>query len=110
LVQTKTSDVAITGYTVKLRLQERWSGLNVSESVIDQVKLYTVDSYGNRHLCLLINAAHSRLGSVLPQLLFSDNWKAQSYLLETIDLKFLVPYQNIQSYISVIEGCNQFKY
>lgn len=105
----KEEDVSITNYKATFRLTEGWLGLNFSESVIDQVKLYVVDSYGNRYLCPLINATHSRLGNVWLQLLFSDNWKTNLLLLETVDLTFLVPYQNVQSYVFVIEGCNQYK-
>lgn len=102
-------DVCVNNYKAKFRLREGWEGLNFSESVIDQVKLYAVDNYGNRYLCPLISAKHSRLGNVLPQLLFSDEWKVQTLLLETVDLTFIVPCQNIQSFTFTIEGCNRFK-
>jgi hypothetical protein len=110
-VSVLKQDLAVEGYVARLRLIEGWPTLNFSESVIDQVKLYAVDNYGNRHLCPLFNATHSQLGNVLLRLLFSDNWKAQTLLLDTVDLKFLVPYpQNlIQNYVFVIEGCNQYK-
>jgi hypothetical protein len=108
-VPIQAEDVSISNYKAVFRLREGWPGLNYSESVIDQVKLYAVDNNGNRHLCPLISAVHSRLGNVLPQLLLSDDYKAQMLLLETIDLKFVAPYQNVQSYVFVIEGCNQLK-
>ncbi len=108
-VPIQAKDVEIINYKATFRLREGWPGLNFSESVIDQVKLYTVDNYGNRHICPIMNATHSQFGNVLPQLLFSDDWKVQTLLLETIDLKFVVPYQNIQSFIFIIEGCNQLK-
>jgi hypothetical protein len=101
--------VAINNYRASFKLREGWPGLNFSESVIDQVKLYAVNSNGDRHLCPLISAIHSRLGNVWLKLLASDDYKAQMLLLETVDLTFIMPYQNVQSYIFVIEGCNQFK-
>ena len=110
-VSINVSDVGLSNSLAQFRLREGWLGLNSSESVIDQVKLYVVDSYGHRLLCPLVNATHSRLGNVLPQLLFSDDWKVQTNLLETIDLSFLVPYPSflIKSYVFTIEGCNQLK-
>jgi hypothetical protein len=57
----------------------------------------------------LISAEHSRLGNVLPQLLLSDDYRVQMLLLETVDLTFVVPWQNIQGYTFTIEGCNMYK-
>lgn len=108
-MNVKPGDVGISNYRAEFRLQEGWVGLNFSESVIDRVTLYAVGTSGNRYWCPLISAQHSRLGNVLPQLLFSDGWKAQMFLLETVDLKFIVPYQNIQRFVFEIDGCNQFK-
>jgi hypothetical protein len=104
-------DVSITNHKARFMLVEGWVGLNFSESVIDQVKLYAIDAYGRRLLCPLINATHSTQGNVLLPLLFSDNWKTQMLLLETIDLTFLMPYPQswIQNYTFAIEGCNKFK-
>jgi hypothetical protein len=109
-VSVSREDVAIVNHQAYLRLREGWPGLNFSESVIDQVKLCAVVC-GNRLPCPLIYANHSRLGNVLPSLLFSDDRKAQILLLETIDLRFLMPYPItwVQSYVFVIEGCNQLK-
>lgn len=103
--------VSVADHKVKATLLEGWPDLNFSESVIDQVKLYAIDAYGHRLLCPLINATHSTQGSVLLPLLFSDNWKTQILLLETIDTTFLMPYPQswIQNYTFVIEGCNKFK-
>jgi len=98
-----------SNYKAKFRLREGWEGLNFSESLIDQVKLYAVDSQGNHYLCPLVKAEHSRLGNVLPQLIASDDYKVQILLLETIDLTFIVPYQNAQGFTFTIEGCNMFK-
>jgi hypothetical protein len=78
------------------------------ESVIDQVKLYAVVN-GYDLPCPLVNAAHSRLGNVLLPLLFSDDWKTQTLLLETVDLTFFMPYQSVQGYVFKIEGCNMLK-
>jgi hypothetical protein len=104
-------DVGMSSYKAVFRLREGWPGLNFSESVIDHAKLYAVDSQGNRYLCPLVKAEHSRLGNVLPQLIASDDIKTQILLLETIDLTFIMPYptSQIQSYIFVIEGCNMLK-
>jgi hypothetical protein len=102
-------DVSVDNYVAKLELQEGWPGLNFSESVIDQVRLYAVDDEGNCHLCPLTNATHSGLGNVILKLLFSDNWRAQALLLETIDLQFIMPYPEVESYVFHIEGCNQLK-
>lgn len=105
----QAEDVGISSYKATFRLREGWLGLNYSESVIDQVKLYAVDKHGNRYLCPLISAEHSTLENVLPQLLASDDYKAQTLLLETIDLTVIAPYQNVQSFTFVIEGCNMYK-
>jgi hypothetical protein len=108
-VAVQTEDVGINKHKATLRLREGWEGLNFSESLIDQVKLYVVDDEGERHLCPLISAEHSALGNVLPKLLLSDDVKAQTLLLETIDLTFVVPNQNVQGYTFLIEGNNYLK-
>jgi hypothetical protein len=107
-VSIPAESVGISNYRACLRLREGWEGLHYSHSVIDQVKLYAIID-GNRFLCPLVYAHHNASGNVLLQLWFSDDWKVDTYLLETIDLKFLVPYQNIQGYVFVIEGCNILK-
>jgi hypothetical protein len=107
-VSIPTESVGISNYQACLRLIEGWEGLHYSHSEIDQVKLYAVID-GNRFLCPLIYAHHNASGNVLLQLWFSDDWKVDAYLLETIDFKFLVPYQNIQGYVFVIEGCDILK-
>ena len=109
-VPIQSQDVCINSHKAKFRLREGWEGLNFSESVIDQVKLYAVDSQGNRYLCPLISAEHSRLGNVLLRLLLSDDYRAQMLLLETVDLTFIVPWQNIQGFTFAIEGCNFSKW
>jgi hypothetical protein len=108
-VPVLAKDVHINNHKATFRLREGWEGLNRSESVIDQVKLYAVDNDGNSYLCPLISAEHSRLGNVLPQLLLSDDVRAQILLLETVDLEFIVPHQNPQGFTFVIEGCNLYK-
>jgi len=108
-VSVKKEDVAVSGYVAQFRLREGWPGLNFSESTIDQVRLYAVDSQGICRYCPIIEATHSRLGNVLPQLLLDDEYKAQTLLNETINLKFLVLYLSIQKFIFVIEGCNMHK-
>ncbi|MDH5771272.1 MAG: hypothetical protein OEZ25_08300, partial [Candidatus Bathyarchaeota archaeon] len=109
-VPIQAEDVGISRYRVMFRLREGWLGLSYSESVIDQVKLYAVDKDGNYRLCPLIKAEHSTLGKVLPQLLLSDDYRVQMLLLETTDLTFIMPYQNVESFTFIIEGCNMIKW
>ncbi len=108
-IQKELVDTA--NYTARFMLLEGWSGLNFSESFIDNIKLYAADVYGNRYLCPLTNAIHSREGNVWLKLLFSDNWKTQILLLETTELTFFAPWppNKIQGYIFIIEGCNMLK-
>jgi hypothetical protein len=110
-VSVSKQDVHIENYTARLMLVEGWVGLNFSESMIDQVRLYAVDCFGNRYLCPLVSAVHSGEGNVLLPLLFSDDWKAQILLHERIDLTFLTPYPTwlVRGYTFEIEGCNRFK-
>jgi hypothetical protein len=96
-------------FKAKLRLQEGWPGLEYSHSEIDQVKLYALDSYGNRLPCPLTKATYNNY-NLGPTLMMSDDIKLGIYLLETVDLEFIVPYQNIQGFAFVIEGCNMLKY
>jgi len=107
-VVVQAGDVGLSRRQAVFRLREGWEGLTFSESFIDQIQLYVTDSYGNRYLSPLVNATHTRLGNVLPQLLLSDDWKSDVYLLETIDLNFVVPYQvdKIQDFVFLIEGHN----
>lgn len=107
-VTLSTECVGINYYTAKIRLREGWEGLTYSHSEIDQVKLYAVID-GNRYLCPLIHASHSELGGITLELLFSDDSKVDTDLLETIDLKFFIPYQNIAEFVFVIEGNNPYK-
>jgi hypothetical protein len=111
-VSISKQDIGISSYTASLLLIEGWVGLNFSESKVDQVRLYAIDGQGNRYLCPLMSATQSRLGNVLLPLLFSDDWKVQSFLHETVYLTFLTPYPSwlVQGYTFVIEGVNQFKY
>jgi hypothetical protein len=108
-VPIQMGDVGLNDHKATLRLREGYEGLTFSESVIDQVKLYAIGDNGKRYLCPLIDAEHSTLGNVMPQLLLSDDVKTQMLLLETIDLTFIVPCENVQSYTFVIEGCNIMK-
>jgi len=107
-VYIPAENVSISNYQARFRLREGWEGLNYSHSEIDQVKLYAVIN-GSSYLCPLVYANHSKLGNVWLKLLFSDNWKVDVYLLETIDLRFFVPYHNITEFIFVIEGRNPLK-
>jgi hypothetical protein len=108
-VPVLAEDVDISNSKAKFRLREGWPGLEFSESVIDQVKLYAVNEEGEQNLCPLISAEHSRLGNVLPQLLFSDDVRVETHVLETIDLAFVVPHRNVEGFTFVIEGCNWLK-
>ncbi len=103
-------DAAVTNYMARFMLREGWPGLNFSESVIDQVKLYAIIN-GNRYPCPLIKATHNTEGDVWHKLILSDDKKTQILLLETINLTFLMPYptSQIQAYIFTIEGCNMLK-
>jgi hypothetical protein len=107
-VSVSPEDISTEGYVAKMRLREGWEGLAYSHSSIDQVKLYIVDEWGNRHLCPLFKAIYSEQGNVLLKLLFNDDWKVDIYLKETIDLQFLVPYppEAVHGFIFVIEGHN----
>lgn len=109
-IQISKGDVGVINYMVKFKLREGWEGLNFSESVIDQVRLYAVIN-GNRYLCPLISATHSTQGNVWLRLILSDDYKTQMLLLETIDLTFLMPYptNQTQAYVFTIEGCNMLK-
>jgi hypothetical protein len=108
-VSVETRDLDTVDRHASIRLREGWPELTFSESFVDQVKLYAVSSDGTQRLCPLTYAWHSRLGNVRPQLLLSDDRKAESFLLETIDLTFSVPYRKIRSFLFVIEGCNPYK-
>lgn len=110
-VSVAKEDVKIEGFSARFKLREGWEGLSYSHSLIDQVKLYAIDKRGNRYICPLIKAIHSEQGNVLLKLLFSDNQRTDTYLKQTIDLQFLVPYPEgaIQSFIFVIEGHNPEK-
>ena len=66
-------DMHLEECTAKLMLVDRWVDLNFSESMIDQVRLYAADRFGNRYLCPLVNAVHNSIGNVLPTLLLSDD-------------------------------------
>mgnify|MGYP005642575201 CR=1 FL=1 len=83
-------------------------GLNYSHSIIDQVKLYAIIN-GQPLPCPLLKATYMNNINVWILLINSDNTKLNMYLLETLDLEFLVPYQNIENYIFIIEGCNMEK-
>lgn len=107
-VSLSPEDVDVQNFKARFRLREGWEGLSYSHSEIDQVKLYAVVN-GTRYLCPLVYAKYSESGSVLLRLLFSDDWKVNIYLLETIDLRFIVPYQNIEEFIFIIEGRNIWK-
>ena len=108
-VSIAKQDLAVEDSKVKIRLQEGWLGLNYSESEIDQVKLYAVDDDGNSLPCPLKEATYNDQ-DVRPILKESDDVKLGVYLLETVDLEFLVPYENVQDFTFVIEGCNVIKW
>lgn len=82
--------------------------MKYSESEIDQVKLYAVDNHGKLLPCPLKKATYNG-DNVRPTLKESDDVKLGVYLLETVDLEFLVPYENVQGFTFVIEGCNKIK-
>ncbi len=80
-VSVQKQDVAVTNYLGNFTLFEGWYGLNFSESVIDQVKLYAVDNNGNRYLCPLVAANHSRLGTSCPNSSGATTGKANRFSL-----------------------------
>jgi len=106
-----TADINTEGQVAQLRLKEGWEGLEYSHSLVDQVKLYAVDNFGIRYQCPLIKAVHNEQGNIMLKLLFSDNVRAEIYLMQTIDLQFIVPYPKeiIKSFVFTIEGHNQEK-
>jgi hypothetical protein len=86
-----------------------------THSYIDQVKLYAVLKDKRLIELPLIWAWHSEDGNVLPQLLFSDEWKADTLgadhndgISQSMDLKFaaLNPNMNIIGFVFQIEGNN----
>ena len=108
-VAVQTEDVGLNNHKATFRLREGWEGLEFSESVYDRVQLYAVDNDGKRYKCPLVGAEHSRLGNVLSELLLSDDVRVETHVLETIDLTFTVPCQNVQGFTFVLEGCNMLK-
>jgi len=88
----------------------------LTHSYIDEVKLYATTENGTTIELPLIWARHSEYGNVLPQLLFSDEWKTETLGAEqnngtsqSIDLKFaaLSPHLKIVSFTFQIEGNNR---
>jgi hypothetical protein len=89
---------------------------NQTHSYIDQVKLYAILEDGTMKKLPLIYAWHSEDGNVLPQLLFSDDWKTDTLgadhnngTSQSIDLKFasLSPNLEIIGFMFEIEGNNR---
>ena len=86
-----------------------------THSYMDQVKLYAVLEDGTEIELPLTYAWHSEHGNVLPQLLFSDEWKTDTLgadlnngKSQSIDLKFraLPPKLQAATFIFQIEGNN----
>lgn len=86
-----------------------------THSYIDQVKLYAILKSGITIQLPLIWAWHSEYGNVLPQLLFSDEWKTDTKganhnngTSQSINLKFLAlpPNTKVLNFIFQIEGNN----
>jgi len=89
-----------------------------THSYIDQVKLYVVLEDETIIQLPLIWAWHSENGIVLPQLLFSDDWKTDTLgadwnngVSQSIDLKFasLSPNLEIVGFVFQIEGNKVYK-
>jgi len=87
-----------------------------THSYIDQVRLYAILEDKTLIELPLIYAWHSEDGNVLPQLLFSDDWKTDTLganlnngTSQSIDLKFaaLSPNMKIIGFIFQIEGNNR---
>jgi len=75
-------------------------------SYIDQVRLLSIDKLGELQELRLISAIHSEQGNVLPKLLFSDDRRTDTLAYQTIDLKFLIPQNEAEVLIFIIEGNN----
>jgi hypothetical protein len=84
-------------------------------SHIDRVKLYAVLENGATVQLPLVYAWHSEYGNVLPQLLFSDDWRTETMgaiwnngVSQSVQLKFLALPPNIKAtaFIFKIEGYN----
>jgi hypothetical protein len=87
----------------------------LTNSSIDQVKLYAIFEGGAKIELPLVWACHSEYGNVLPQLLFSDNWKTENLgarfnngVSQSIQLWFigLPPSAGVRSFVFQIEGNN----
>lgn len=91
-------------YTYLLRLTEHPQ----THSHIDQVKLYAKLENNVTIRLPLLSAVHSEQGNVLPQLLFSDDVRADTQARQTITFKFLAlpPWMNVEAFIFTIEGHN----
>ena len=88
-----------------------------THSYIDQVKLYAILQDGTMKELPLIWAWHSEDGNVLPMLLHSDEWKADTLganlndgTSQSIDLKFvaLSPNPEITGFMFQVEGNNWY--
>ncbi|MFP3984968.1 MAG: PKD domain-containing protein [Candidatus Bathyarchaeia archaeon] len=96
-----------------LRLTEH----HQTHSYIDEVKLYAILEDGTMIQLPLIYAWHSEDGNVLPMLLFSDDWKADTLgadhnngTSQRINLKFVAslnPNMTIVGFVFQIEGNNE---
>jgi len=89
-----------------------------THSFIDQVKLYAMLEDGTLKELPLIWACHSEEGNVLPMLLHSDEWKADTLgadhndgTSQSIDLKFaaLSPNLEVTGFMFQIEGNNRWE-
>jgi hypothetical protein len=89
-----------------------------THSFIDQVKLYAMLEDGTMKELPLTWAWHSEDGNVLPQLLHSDEWKADTSgadhnegTSQSIDLKFaaLSPNLEVTGFMFQIEGNNRWE-
>jgi len=90
-----------------------------THSYIDHVKLYAVLESGEIIELPLISAVHSEYGNVLPQLLFSDDWRTETIganfnngTSQSIELRFLavpeISHLKVAGFIFVIEGYNPY--
>ena len=100
----------------KGRYQFRLVEHQKTHSYIDQVKLYATLEDGTEIELPLTYGWHSEHGNLLPQLLFSDEWKTDilgadlnNGTSQSIDLKFqaLPPNLQVVSFIFQIEGNNK---
>lgn len=122
LLPIHASEDVVTGHTLTVTPQRvrnaylmRLTEHPLTNSYIDQVKLFATLEDGRTVQLPLLSAAHSEDGNVLPELLFSDDVRTDTLGAElnngeseSIDLGFaaLPPPVEVESFMFVVEGYN----